>query len=120
MAAVPRGVTATVIDDSAIPADRTFRSAWQVDGFSVAVEMTKAREIHKEHLREMRAPLLAESDVEFVRALELNDRQLQAEIAAKKQALRDVTADPSIAAARTPEQLKAAIPDALAAVARAR
>lgn len=36
-------------------------------------------------------------------------------IAAKKQALRDVTADPAIEAALTPEALKAAWPEALKA-----
>jgi hypothetical protein len=108
--AVPAGAVVIVVDESVVPADRTFRDAWKLDQSQLVVDMAKAREIHKDHLRQMRAPRLAEADAEFLRAIEIEDRQLQAEIAAKKQALRDVTADPAIAAARTPEELKAAVP----------
>ena len=74
------------------------------------VNMTKAVDIKKDMIRQERAPLLEKLDVEFMKALEAGNTALMEEIKAKKQALRDATADPSIAAASTPEELKAARP----------
>jgi hypothetical protein len=51
----------------------------------------KGKEIWRDLWRQARAPLLASLDIDFMRALESGDMVLQAEIAAKKQALRDVT-----------------------------
>ena len=99
-------------DASEVPTDRSFRNAWGDSG-KVVVNMPKAREIHKEHLRQKRAPLLAALDIEYQRADERGDAALKAQIAAKKQALRDVTKHLAITAAKTPDELKAAIPDAL-------
>lgn len=79
----------------------------------ITVNMTKAREIKKDMIRADRAPLLAALDVEYMRAVETGDTVKQAEIAAKKQALRDATKDPAITAAQTPDQLKAVVPEAL-------
>ncbi len=102
------------VDDSEIPADRTFRNAWKDEGPSyISIDMPKAREIHKDNLRQKRTPLLAALDVEYQRADEQGDAALKAKIAVKKQALRDVTIHPAITAAKTPDELKAAIPDAL-------
>lgn len=95
------------------PADRTFRNAWALNGKAVTVDMTKAREIQKNRLRELRKPLMAELDTAYLLADEIGDVGAKAEIAAKKQALRDVTADPGIAAAKTPEQLIAVVPEAV-------
>jgi hypothetical protein len=53
-------------------------------------------------------------DTAYMRADEVGDQQEKRRIATQKQALRDVTADPRIDAAATPEELKAVIPDALA------
>ena len=72
--------------------------------------MTKAKEIKKDHIRQERAPLLQKLDVGFMKALEAGDNAKMEEIKAQKQALRDATADPAIAAAETPEELKAARP----------
>jgi hypothetical protein len=96
------------IDPSAIPNDRTFRSAWKSD---LAIDMDKARDIHRDKLRRLREPKLAALDVELSRAF--NDPIKQGEIEAKRRALRDVTADPAIDAAKTPEELKAVIPGPL-------
>ena len=95
-----------------VTADRTFRDAWGDIG-KVSVNMPKAREIQKNALRTLRTPKLAALDVEYSRADEKGDATLKASIAAKKQLLRDVTADPRIAAAQTPEELKAVIPEVL-------
>ena len=98
------------VDAADIPTDRTFRDAWKPD---LTVDMPKAREIHREHLRQMRAPLLAALDAEYLRADELGDLTEKARIASKKIALRNVTADPAIGAAITPERLAAVIPPIL-------
>jgi len=80
----------------------------------ITVNMTKAVEIKKDMIRAERDPKLAALDVEFMRAVEAGDTDKQAEISTKKQALRDATSDPAIAAATTPDELKAVVPTALA------
>jgi fibronectin type 3 domain-containing protein len=76
----------------------------------ITVDMTKAREIKRDQLRAERRPLLEQLDVQFMRAQEQGDQTKADEIAARKQALRDVTADPAIDAATTPDELKAVRP----------
>ena len=75
--------------------------------------MAKAVEIQKEKMRVAREPLLAALDVQFMRAIETENKALQLEITAKKQALRDVTNHPDFNRARTPEQLKRVWPEVL-------
>ena len=99
-----------VVDE--IPTDRTFRNAWKAGVGAVEHDMAKCREIHKDRLRVLRAPKLAAADVEFMKALEAG--QPTSQIVAYKQALRDVTADPAIEAAKSPEELKAVLPSVLA------
>jgi hypothetical protein len=88
-----------------IPADRTFRGAWQFNGDAVEVDMTNALSIHKDNLRADRAPRLAALDVDYMKALETGEGA--ADIAAQKAVLRDVTSDARIDAAATPDELKA-------------
>lgn len=97
-----------------LPTDRYFRDAWRDGSGVVSIDMTAAREVHKDKLRAQRAPKMAELDVAYMRALETADAAGAAAIALQKQALRDCTDDPAIAAATTPDELKAVIPDALA------
>ena len=73
---------------------------------SITVNMTKAKEIHKGHVRETRKPLLEALDTEFQRALESSSDT--SAIVSKKQALRDAPANSAIDAASTPDELKAA------------
>ena len=80
---------------------------------SIKINMDKAREIRKDQLRVIRAPLLADLDVKFMRAVEAQDTELQAQIAAQKQELRDATKDPAIAEATTIAELKVALPNVL-------
>jgi hypothetical protein len=89
-----------------LPVDRTFRDAWAIDGDAIAVDMSRAREIQRNRLRALREPVLAALDVDMLRAIESQDAQAQARIAAQKQALRDVTRVPEIDAADSPEDLK--------------
>lgn len=99
--------------DQPVPVDRTFRDAWTWATDKIDHDMAKAREIHRDHLRILRVPLLVALDTDYLRADESKDDALKAEIAAKKQALRDATEDPAIEAAMTPEELKLVIPEAL-------
>jgi len=69
------------------------------------IDMAKAREIHKNKIREARTPKLAELDIEFQKALETSADT--SAIVAKKQALRDAPADSGIAAASDTDALKA-------------
>jgi hypothetical protein len=96
-----------------VPADRVFRGAWQFNGAAVEIDMTKARDIHRDNLRAERAPKLAALDVDYMKALEQG--HVTTTIAAEKQALRDVPADARIADAATPDALKALTLDALLA-----
>lgn len=94
-----------------VPQDRTFRAAWQFNGPAVEVDMAKARDIHRDNLRAERKPRLEELDIQVMRRME--EGVSAATLIAQKQALRDVTADPRIDAAATPEELKALTLDAL-------
>jgi hypothetical protein len=87
--------------------DKSFRDAWTQN----AIDMEKAREIHKQRLRGLREPLLKALDLAFMLALEGGDGI--AEIVAKKKALRDVTKDPRISEAKTPDELRAVVPECL-------
>lgn len=102
-----------IVEAAAIPADRTFRNAWKAGVGIITHDMDKAREIHKDNLRRMRAPRLAALDVAYQRADESGDIAEKQRIAAEKQKLRDVTADPRIAAATDIAELKITIPEVL-------
>ena len=69
------------------------------------INMAKAREIHKNKIRESREPKLVELDIEFQKALETGASTT--DIVAKKQALRDAPADSGITAASDATALKA-------------
>ena len=88
-----------------VPTDRTFRGAWQFNGAAVDVDMTAALAIHKDNLRAERAPRLADLDVSYMKALEAGTGA--ADIAAEKETLRNITDDSRLAAATTPDELKA-------------
>lgn len=96
-----------------LPTNRAFRNAWRDTGTKIETDMPAAREIWRGTLRRLREPLLAQLDVAYQRADERSDAAAKQSIAAQKQALRDVTADPAIEAASTPEELMAVIPAAL-------
>lgn len=97
------------------PSDRAFRSAWAVNGKSVIVDMQKAREIHKDRLRVIRAPMLAALDVEYQRADESGNDEAKADVRQRKQTLRDLTSDPAINRAADVVSLIATVPAALRA-----
>ena len=77
----------------------------------IIVNPDKAKAIWKDKWRETRKPLLASLDIEFMKAVESADAAKQAEIASKKQALRDVTQTEIVG--NTPEEIKAVWPSVL-------
>ena len=70
----------------------------------ITVDMTKAKEITKDRLREERKPLLAAQDVWFQRALE--DNSDTTAITTEKNRLRDIT--DTVDSMTTLDELKAA------------
>jgi hypothetical protein len=70
--------------------------------------MTKAKEIFKDKIREVRAPLLEAEDVVYMKALEADDADAKAASVTKKAALRDAPAASAITNADTIAKLKAA------------
>jgi hypothetical protein len=93
------------VDD--LPKTRVFREAWTVSGKSITINLAKAKEITRNRLREERKPMLEVLDVAYQRADEQDDGPLKRRIAADKQKLRDITANPLIEQAATPEALQA-------------
>ena len=101
------------ITSADIPEDRQFRDALMWTGARIAHDMGKARALHCDRLREARAPRLETLDVAYSQADEKGDAREKAAIATKKQTLRDLTAHPAIAKAKTVEALAALTIDAL-------
>ena len=77
----------------------------------ITINPNKAKAIWKDKWREARKPLLASLDIEFMKAVESADATKQAEIALKKQALRDVTQTEIVG--NTPEEIKSVWPSVL-------
>jgi hypothetical protein len=91
-----------------VPSDRHFRNAWKLSGSVISEDMTEAKKIFKEKIREVRKPLLEAEDVVYMKALEASDSTAQAASVAKKKALRDAPAASAITNADTVAKLKAA------------
>jgi len=91
-----------------VPSDRHFRGAWSLSGSVISEDLATAKEIFKDKIREVRAPLLADEDVTYMKALEAGDTDAQAASVAAKNALRDAPAAAAIDAATDIAGLKAA------------
>ena len=91
-----------------IPSDRHFRNAWKLNGSVMAEDMTAAKVIFKDKIREVRKPLLEAEDVVYMKALEADDASAKTASVAKKKALRDAPAATAIENADTIAKLKAA------------
>jgi len=90
-----------------IPSDRHFRNAWTLNGKVISEDMTEAKKIFQDKIREVRKPLLEEQDTLFMKALEDDDSSAQSTIKTKKKALRDAPAAKAISDADTIAKLKA-------------
>ena len=91
-----------------VPSDRHFRGAWSLSGSVISEDMTKAKEIFKDKIREVRGPLLEAQDVAYMKALEAGDSDAQAASVTTKNALRDAPAASAITNAANIAALKAA------------
>ena len=98
------------IDASTVskPSDRHFRGAWKLSGSTISEDMTKAKAIFKDKIREARKPLLEAEDVVYMKALEADDASAKTASVAKKKKLRDAPAATAIDNADTIAKLKAA------------
>ena len=89
-----------------VPSDRHFRGAWSLSGTVITEDMTAAKVIFKDKIREARKPLLEAKDVELMKALEAGTSTTA--IATAKDALRDAPAASAIGSASDIAALKAA------------
>jgi len=89
-----------------VPNNRDFSGAWSLSGNVISEDLTKAKEIFKDKVREVRKPLLEAKDVELMKALEAGSDT--SAIASAKQALRDAPSASAIDAASNMTELKAA------------
>ena len=91
-----------------VPSDRHFRNAWSLSGKVISEDMTEAKKIFQDKIREVRAPLLEAEDVVYMKALEADDSSAKSASVTKKAALRDAPAASAIDSADTIAKLKAA------------
>ena len=110
------GATSYDAADYTIPAERTFRGAWEANADTgiISVDMAAARDIWRDKIRQARVEPLEALDTAFMKALETGVDTTQ--ITADKQALRDAPTDPAIDAATTPEELAAVQPAGLTVI----
>ena len=90
------------------PSDRHFRNAWTLSGTVISEDMTTAKTIFKDKIRDVRKPLLEAQDVLYMKAIEDGDSSAQSTVATKKKELRDAPAASAITNADTIAKLKAA------------
>lgn len=104
------GATSYDAADYEVPAERTFRGAWEAnaDAGVISVDMVAAKDIWRDKLRQARIEPLAALDTAYMKALETGADTTQ--IIADKQALRDAPSLASIDAATTPAELTAIQP----------
>ena len=94
--------------DATVPSDRHFRGAWSLSGSTITEDMTAAKVIFKDKIREVRASLLVAQDVAYMKALEDDDASAQTAAKNAKKALRDAPAASAITNASNITALKAA------------
>ena len=95
---------------STMPSDRHFRNAWVFDSAQSAIseDITAAKVIFKDKIREVRLPLLEAEDVAFMKALEVADSDARVASQTKKINLRNAPQGAAISGADTIDKLKAA------------
>ena len=94
--------------EATVPSDRHFRGAWVIDGKTISEDVTEAKKIFQDKIREVRKPLLEAEDVVYMKALEADDASAKTASVAKKKKLRDAPAASAISSADTIAKLKAA------------
>ena len=92
--------------DATVPSDRLFRNAWTLSGSTITEDLTTAKTLFKEKVREARTPLLVAQDVAYMKALEEDDSDAQTAAKNAKKALRDAPAASAITNAANITALK--------------
>jgi hypothetical protein len=105
---VDKNGQSVLADGATVPSDRNFRGAWVLNGSVITEDVATAKDIFKDKIREVRAPLLDAEDVVYMKALEADDSSAKAASVTKKTALRDATDATAITNATTISDLKAA------------
>ena len=93
---------------TSMPSDRHFRNAWSLSGTVISEDMTTAKTLFKDKIRQVRKPLLEAQDVLYMKAIEDGDSSAQSTVATKKKELRDAPAASAITNAKTVAELKSA------------
>jgi hypothetical protein len=87
---VPEGVPYKIVDVLEIEND--YFNAYDFNEEAGAeVNIDKAKSLHLDKFREARKPILSKLDVDYMKAIEVEDSVAASAIAVKKQQLRDVT-----------------------------
>jgi hypothetical protein len=87
---VPAGLPYKIVDSLDI--DNDYFNAYDYSEEAGAeVNIDKAKDLHLDKFRAARTPLLAKLDIDYMRALEVEDSVKASAIAVAKQELRDVT-----------------------------
>jgi hypothetical protein len=95
-----------------LPADRYFRDAWRLVDSRVEIDLSAAKEIRINRLREARNRQLRDLDRQFIECFEKVDRDRISEIVIEKQQLRDMPND-DIFNTEDIDELKCATPSYL-------
>ena len=94
--------------DATVPSDRLFRNAWTLSGSTITEDLTTAKTMFKDKIREVRKPLLEEQDVVYMKAIEADDDDAKTAAANVKTALRNAPAASAITNAANIGALKSA------------
>ena len=103
---MPAGKTSYIVDSSVVQSlDGDWRDAWTYDSSSgFGIDMTKAKNLHRDNIRVRREELMPALDIEFMKAQESGADT--SSIVAKKNALRDAPANSAIDSCTTTDELQ--------------
>jgi hypothetical protein len=96
--------------------DQTFRDCWRLsetDNDLIKIDLSKAKEVWKNKMRQARTNILAKLDTEYFMAWEMGDEEKRQAIAQRKQLLRNVTKLHELDEAKTIEEIQAVWPEYL-------
>jgi hypothetical protein len=123
---VPSNAQYSVIDSSNLPADKQYRNAWVIrdDKSGVDVSLDKAKPIHQDNIRAVRANIFDSADIDFNKSVEKVLNKLMAlipddqDVIALKAAIQkreDLRNAPSIdlSNVQSVDELKTKIPDVI-------
>lgn len=105
---VPEGVAYEIVEDDAIPSDRTFRNAWVMGDCCIEHDLDKCKALGHDMRRAKRAEEFAPHDEVIAKQIPGQDMEAAEEA---RQEIRDkyVQVQEQIDAAATPDEIKAAL-----------